>query len=86
LTDNCVRENIVPEGAVCFGKCPKCGEEDWLFKWEGADPWCETCIDDAHDAMHDAEDAVAEAQEAINDPEAFDDDPDFGGDMEFDYP
>jgi len=80
-----------PEGAIQWGKCPKCEEEDWLFKWEGTckDPnclWCETCIDDAHDAIHDAEDAMVEAQEYDNDPELFDDDPYFGSDMCEDYP
>jgi len=80
-----------PEGAIQWGKCPNCGEEDWLFKWEGtySNPdclWCETCIDDAHDAVHDAEDAIAEAQEFDNDSEIFDDDPMDGGDMGFDYP
>lgn len=54
-----------PKDAVCWGKCPTCGEEGWLYKWEGTydDPkclWCEGCIDEAHDRMREAEDAMAD--------------------------
>lgn len=55
-----------PEGAVKWGKCPNCEEEDWLFKYEGTyddpdDLMCEGCIDEFHARVHEAEDAMADA-------------------------
>jgi len=58
------REHLIdfqPLGSLRFDKCPNCGEEAWLWCWEGDEPWCEDCIDEAHDRMHDAEDAMADA-------------------------
>jgi len=58
-----------PEGAVRYGKCPECGEEDWLFKWEGDEPLCEGCIDEAHARMHEA----AEDYDAVDFDEEWED-------------
>lgn len=50
-----------PEGSLRFDKCPNCKEEDWLYCWEGDEPSCEACIDEAHARGHEAEDAMADA-------------------------
>jgi len=56
---------IKPKDAVKYGRCPECGEEAWLFRWEGTydNPeclWCEGCIDEAHDRMRDTDDTMNE--------------------------
>jgi hypothetical protein len=60
--ERCTPENPArekPEGAVKWGKCARCEEEDWLFKSEAEDLMCEACIDEFHDDVHDAEDAMS---------------------------
>jgi len=60
-------EQLWQDGAVRYSKCPGefCdGEYDWLYKWEGDEPWCEGCIDEAHDRMNEAQDAMEPEVEA----------------------
>ena len=53
-----------PEGAKKYGKCLRCGEDSWLFEYEGTydhptDLMCEACINEFHERVHEAEDAMA---------------------------
>ena len=78
-----------PKDAECWGKCPNCGEEGWLYKWEGTCDdskclWCEGCIDEAHDRMHEAEDAMADAfHENQGEPWEMSEEEEFGGEEEY---
>jgi uncharacterized Zn ribbon protein len=54
-----------PKDAKKSGKCPGCGEEAWLFEYEGTydnpdDLMCESCIDEFHERVHEAEDAMSD--------------------------
>lgn len=53
-----------PEGAVKWGSCPGpfCnGEFAWLFNSDcDSKPWCEGCIDEAHDRVNEALDVMNE--------------------------
>jgi hypothetical protein len=54
-----------PKDAKKWGKCPGCGEIEWLFEYEGTyddpnDLMCEACIDEFHARVHEAEDAMAD--------------------------
>lgn len=53
-----------PEGAAFYGKCPGpfCGGEfAWLFNSDcDKNPWCEGCIDEAHDRAREAMDFMNE--------------------------
>lgn len=48
-----------PESAAFYGKCPGpfCGGEfAWLFNSDcDKNPWCEGCIEEAHDRARDAD-------------------------------
>lgn len=75
-----------PPGAKKWGKCPGCGEWNWLFEFEGTDTdagnlMCEGCIDEFHDSVHEAEDAMAERSEPedVDWPEEFYEEPDGAG-------
>ena len=57
-----------PVGAKKWGKCRGCGENAWLFEYEGTqknpnDLMCEDCVDEFHGRVHDAEGAREEFYE-----------------------
>lgn len=54
-----IKQPPKPEGGVYYGRCPGTfcdGEHAWLFNSDcDEQPWCEGCIDEAHDRARDAD-------------------------------